>query len=104
MTAWPAFTSRTPLFVSTRRAPFKTTVYSSNSGCWPGSLQPDGLCIWAMLTAVSFVFTRPTYSSICLFPGTGMRVALGTRRGIGWLLVIAIGDQLRQRVHGALVG
>src|SRR5580698_2739428 len=105
MMACPALTSNTPSFDSTRSDPFKTTVYSSNSGCCPGSLQPEGLCMWAMLTAESLVFTRPTYSSICLLPGTGMRVALGIRRGIALsCLVIALGDQFGQRVHGPLVG
>src|SRR5580698_4361300 len=98
ITACPAFTSTTPVFDSTRSAPFKTTVYSSNSGLWPGSLHPEGLCMCAMLTAVSFVLTLPTYSSICLLPGTGMRVAEETSRGMGGLM-IAISDQLGQRIH-----
>src|SRR5580658_1613802 len=107
ITACPPFTSTTPVFDSTRSAPFKTTVYSSNSGLWPGSLHPEGLCMWAMLTAESWVLTRPTYSSICLLPGTGMRAAAGTNRGMlsGLvILMIAIGDQLGKRVHRALIG
>src|SRR5665213_3425327 len=108
MTACPALTSSTPLFDSTRRVPFKTTVYSSNSGCCPGSLHPDGLCMWAMLTAESLVFTRPIYSSIFLSPGTGMRVAAGTSRGMTISMVeylmIAIGDQFGQCVHRPLIG
>ena len=37
----------------------------------------------AMLTASVCVLTLPTYSSICLPPGTGIDVGLGIRRGIG---------------------
>ena len=34
---------RSPAFVSTRNVPFRTIVYSSNSGVCPGSTQPPGL-------------------------------------------------------------
>jgi endonuclease III len=39
-------------------------VNSSNSGCWPGSTQPDGLRMRATLTEAVPLFTRPTNSSI----------------------------------------
>src|ERR1039457_3730938 len=62
--AWPAFTSMVIELVSTRRMPRNTTVYSSKSGVWPGSLQPAGLSMRAMLTASVAELTRPTYSAI----------------------------------------
>jgi hypothetical protein len=57
-------------------------VNSSKLGCWPGSVHPDGERMCAMLAAESFEFTRPMYSSMILFPGTGIRVGLGTKVGI----------------------
>ena len=44
--------------------PRSTTVYSSNSGVWPGSTHPEGLTILAMLIPPAPVLTRPTNSSI----------------------------------------
>ena len=41
-------------------------MYSSNAGVWPGSCQPPGLAMRAMLTAAWVVFTRPKNSSIRL--------------------------------------
>src|SRR5262249_27259452 len=64
MMAWPAPTRCTPSRVSTCNSPRKTTVYSSNSGVCPGSLQADGLVILAILMPEVVVFTRPTNSSI----------------------------------------
>ena len=49
---------------STAGVPLSTTVYSSNRGRCPGSCQPAGDCIRAMLSASSPLFTRPTYSSM----------------------------------------
>src|SRR5579885_2607053 len=49
-----------------RTEPRRTKVYSSNSGVCPGSFQPPGLSIRAMLTAALPVFRRPTYSAIRL--------------------------------------
>src|SRR5262249_54157564 len=64
--------------------PRSTTVYSSNSGVWPGSTQPEGLRMCAMLTALVPEFTRPTYSSMLLglLPAATMRVAFGIRIGV----------------------
>ena len=73
-TAWPAFTSISPPSNSTRIEPRSTTVNSSKPGRCPGSDQPEGLRMWAMLTGVVSELTRPMYSSIFLLPGTGMRV------------------------------
>jgi len=50
ITADPAFTSIVPLFEVTRKLPLSTIVYSSNNGVCPGSSQPEGLVILAMLT------------------------------------------------------
>ena len=54
--------------------PRSTRVTSSNSGVWAGSCQPGGACMCATETADSPLVTRPTYSSMTLPPGTGMRV------------------------------
>src|ERR1022692_3900216 len=51
---------------STRSSPRSTTVNSSNSGTWPGSLHPRGLDILAILNAAVAEFTRPTNSRIVL--------------------------------------
>src|ERR1022692_3098055 len=51
---------------STRSSPRSTTVNSSNSGTWPGSLHPGGLDILAILNAAVAEFTRPTNSRIVL--------------------------------------
>ncbi|MND02503.1 hypothetical protein D3C83_219010 [compost metagenome] len=53
-----------PPWLVTRRVPRRTTVYSSNSGVWPGSTQPLGLFIRATLTPSVAEFTRPMYSSM----------------------------------------
>src|SRR5207249_7994412 len=80
MTACPARTSIVPPACFTRSRPFSTTVYSSNSGVCPGSIQPAGLRRCATLTAAVFEVTRPTYSSICFgtLPAATMRV--------GWVM------------------
>src|SRR5215472_11501681 len=77
MMAWPAPTRCTPSRVSTCNSPRKTTVYSSNSGVCPGSLQADGLVILAILMPEVLVFTRPTNSSIIFggLPAAGIVVA-----------------------------
>src|SRR4051794_38256807 len=54
-----------------------TSVYSSNSGRWPGSRQPSGECMRAMLRRSSPVLTRPTNSSISF----GFVPAASTRLG-----------------------
>jgi hypothetical protein len=72
---WPAWTSVTPSACSTRTVPRSTTVYSVNSGVWAGSSHPGGATMWAMDSVSSPLLTRPTYSSMTLPPGTGMRVA-----------------------------
>src|SRR5689334_21506749 len=82
MIAWRALTSVTPSLCSTRITPRSTTVYSVNSGVCPGSDHPGGLTMCATLAASVFELTRPTYSRICLLPGTGMTVGLGMRVGI----------------------
>src|SRR5208283_3006073 len=64
MIACPAPTSNSAFLNLTCRLPRSTTVYSSNSGVCPGSDQPDGLFMRAMLTAVVPEFTRPMNSSI----------------------------------------
>ena len=46
----PGATSTCPASCSTRSDPASTIVYSSNSGVCPGSTQPDGDRIRAMLT------------------------------------------------------
>ena len=51
MIACPAATSNAESFSLTCRQPRRTTVYSSNSGVCPGSSQPHGLFMRAMLTA-----------------------------------------------------
>ncbi len=61
-----------------------TTVYSSNAGVWPGSIQPAGLRMGAILTADSPLLARPTYSSISfgLLPAASMRVGFSISVGI----------------------
>jgi hypothetical protein len=75
---------------STRSVPRSTSVYSSNSGVWPGSAQPPGLRMWAMLTAASPLFTLPTYSSISfgLLPAAVIRV--GFPISVGMVLLLAL--------------
>src|ERR1017187_2220866 len=82
--AWPAFTSMVPDLVSTRSRPRNTTVYSSNSGIWPGSLQPAGLSMRAMLTAAVAELTRLTYSTIRFerLPAAAMIVGFSIRSGM----------------------
>src|ERR1019366_1711156 len=88
MTAWPARTSMTPRLCFNCSAPFNTYVYSSNCGVCPGSTQPDGLRICAMLTASVFEFTRPTTSSISfgLLPAAVIR--LGFSMSVGMVLFL----------------
>ena len=76
MIAWPSRTSIVPPSCSTRSMPRSTTVYSQNSGRCRGSVQPPGERMWAMLSAVVALLTRPTYSSISfgLFPAASIRV------------------------------
>src|SRR5260221_1074630 len=88
---------------STRKEPRKITVNSSKSGCWPGSVQPDGLRMWAMLTPESFEFTRPMYSSNNLPPGTGIRVGFAINVGMP-ILVIAFCYQVCESGQSALIG
>jgi len=61
--------------------PCSTSVTSSNSGVWAGSCQPPGAIICATLTEAVWLLTRPTYSSITLPPGTGIRVGPATNSG-----------------------
>jgi hypothetical protein len=60
-------------------------VNSSNSGVCPGSTQPDGLRMCAMLTASSRLLTRPMNSSINfgLLPAASIRVGLAISVGMG---------------------
>jgi len=64
--------------------PFSTTVNSSNSGVWPGLIQPPGLRMWAMLICPCWELTRPMYSSINfgLLPAASIRVGVGINVGI----------------------
>src|SRR4051794_16284090 len=68
--------------VATRSMPCRTTVYSSNAGVRPGSLQPAGLVIRATLTAAVPLFTRPKNSSITLglFPAASITAG----RAMSW--------------------
>jgi hypothetical protein len=65
--------------------PPSTTVYSSNSGVWPGSAQPGGLFIRAMLTLAAPVATRPKNSSMSFggFPAAGTTNGVETSWDIG---------------------
>src|SRR4051794_11269448 len=62
-----------------------TSVYSSNSGRWPGSSQPSGDCMRATLRRSSPVLTRPTNSSISLgiVPAAWTRLGLAMSSGTG---------------------
>src|SRR5579872_362206 len=91
-----------PPSYSTRIMPLSTIVYSSKSGRCPGSLQPAGLIMCATLTCVVALLTTPTYSSICLFPGTGMIV--GAPISVGMVLVIAVRNQIGYRGQCPLIG
>src|ERR1035441_10743363 len=84
--AWPA-TSMVPDVVSTRTRPRNTTEYSSNSGVWPGSVQPAGLSMRAMLTAAVAELTPPTYSAIRFgrLPDAAMMLAF--RSGRAWIFL-----------------
>jgi len=70
----------------TRTVPRKTTVYSSKSGVCPGSSQPSGLRMWAILTLTpsAGVLTRPKYSSMIfgLLPPDSMRAGCRIRVGM----------------------
>src|SRR5215218_1188772 len=72
-----------------------TTVYSSNSGRWPGSLQPSGDCIRATLRRSSPVLTRPTNSSMSfgLVPAASTRVGLAMICGTGGSVLRALGRE-----------
>src|SRR3954451_10399593 len=76
-TAWLGATVINPPSYSTTTAPLSTSVYSSNSGRWPGSTQPAGERMCATLTRSSPLFTRPAYSSMSL----GLVPAASTRDG-----------------------
>src|SRR4051812_36524686 len=82
--AWPGRTSSSPPSCSTCSAPLSTSVYSSKSGRWPGSTQPEGERMWATLTRSSPLLTRPAYSSISfgLVPAASTRLGLSIRSGI----------------------
>ena len=84
MIAWLALTRCAASRVSTCNSPRRTIVYSSNSGVCPGSLQPEGLVIFAMLIADVPEFTRPTSSSIIFggCPAAGMTVGVEMIRAI----------------------
>src|SRR5580658_3445463 len=73
--------------VSTRSRPRNTTVYSSNSGVWPDSVQPAGLSMRAMLTASVAELTRPTYSAMRFgrLPAAAMIVGFSIRSGMDFL-------------------
>jgi len=77
-------TSRTPASCSTRTMPRSTTVISSNAGRCPGSSQPDGEVIRAMLTSAWPELTRPANSSIFfgLVPAAATTAGAAMRRGI----------------------
>ncbi len=53
-----------PSRVVTRSMPARTTVYSSKSGFWPGSTQPDGLRMRATEMPALSLAMRPMNSSI----------------------------------------
>ena len=71
----PGFHVERPSLCVTRSAPLSTTVNSSNSGVWPGSTQPPGLRMRAMLSRDSPEFTRPMNSSMifALLPAAVIR-------------------------------
>ena len=79
MMACPAVTSNSWLLSFTCSVPPSTTVYSSNSGVCPGSDQPEGLFMRAMLSCSVSELTRPTNSSIDLggCPAASIRVGVG---------------------------
>jgi hypothetical protein len=58
-------------------------VNSSNSGAWPGSRHPCGLCMTAIETDEVPVFTRPTNSEMVFggSPAAGTSVGASIRRG-----------------------
>src|SRR6185437_5713353 len=80
--ACPAATSSTPPSCSICTLPRSTSVNSSNSGVWNGSVQPPGASMRAIDTADSPELTRPTYSSMSFPPGTGIWVGVPMREGI----------------------
>ena len=64
---WPDLAGpRSWRYASGLAASRSTTLYSSNSGVWPGSSHPPGLFILAMLTCAVCEFTSPTNSSMIL--------------------------------------
>jgi hypothetical protein len=58
-------------------------VNSSNSGRCPGSAQPDGLRMCAMLRLAWPVLARPTYSSISFGGSPAAATRLGSRISSG---------------------
>ena len=77
MIAWPTSTSNSRSFRLTWSVPWNTTVYSSNCGVCPGSDQPEGLFIRAMLTA----FVPGIHPSDELFDDFWRTSCGGNRRG-----------------------
>src|SRR5690606_3293031 len=73
-----------PAACSTTSVPRSTSVHSRNSGRWPGSSQPVGLTMRAMLTVSVPLLTRPTYSSMVFggVPAASTRVGRVIRDGI----------------------
>src|SRR5215210_9578380 len=80
-----------------------TTVYSSKSGRWPGSIQPSGDCMRATLRRSSPVLTRPTNSSISFgfVPAASTRLGLSMICGTGAVLVLGALGRERGLERGA---
>src|SRR5437764_15103648 len=85
-----------PPLCSTRSRPLRTTVYSSKSGVWPGSIQPPGLRMWAMLSSDVSELTRPIYSSI----NFGFVPGVATLAGFTILCgLMTVGSHLRRACY-----
>jgi hypothetical protein len=72
-------------------------VNSPNSGRWPGSAQPDGLRMWAMLTAVSPVLARPHIRAISFGCSPAAATRLGAPISSGMPAVSPAGRARRDR-------
>ena len=81
-----------PSLSVTRGAPVSTTVYSSNSGVWPGSTQPAGLRMRAMLTSAVCEFTLPKNSSIVFGLLPTALINVGFAMSLAKLLYLRMGQ------------
>jgi len=79
ITAWPALDVQRTLLRRDLQGPLEDEVYSSKSGVWPGSTQPEGLVIFAIADGRGPSNDAPDelLDPLGLFPAASMIVGLG---------------------------